>query len=36
VQETAEVARARRRGSADAYRRAPRLSLGQASQLDLF
>jgi superfamily II DNA or RNA helicase len=36
VQETAEVARARRRGRTDAYRRAPRLSLGQASQLDLF
>jgi superfamily II DNA or RNA helicase len=36
VQETADVARARRRGQSDAYRRAPRLSLGQASQLDLF
>lgn len=36
VQETADVARARRRGKSDAYRRAPRLSLGQASQLDLF
>jgi len=30
------VARARRRGQSDAYRRAPRLSLGQANQLDLF
>jgi len=36
VQETPEVARARRRGQTDAYRRAPRLSLGQANQLDLF
>ncbi len=36
VQETADVARARRRGRSDAYRRAPRLSLGQAKQLDLF
>jgi superfamily II DNA or RNA helicase len=36
VQETADVARARRRGKTDAYRRAPRLSLGQANQLDLF
>jgi superfamily II DNA or RNA helicase len=36
VQETADVARARRRGRTDAYRRAPRLSLGQANQLDLF
>jgi len=36
LQETADVARARRRGQSDAYRRAPRLSLGQANQLDLF
>jgi len=36
VQETADVARARRRGRSDAYRRAPTLSLGQANQLDLF
>lgn len=36
VQETADVTRARRRGRTDAYRRAPRLSLGQAHQLDLF
>jgi superfamily II DNA or RNA helicase len=36
LQETPDVARARRRGRADAYRRAPRLSLGQANQLDLF
>jgi superfamily II DNA or RNA helicase len=36
VQETADVARARRRGRTNAYRRAPRLSLGQANQLDLF
>jgi len=36
VQESADVGRARRRGRADAYRRAPRLSLGQARQLDLF
>jgi superfamily II DNA or RNA helicase len=36
VQETGDVARARRRGKTDAYRRAPRLSLGQANQLDLF
>jgi superfamily II DNA or RNA helicase len=35
VQETVDVARARRRGRTDAYRRAPRLSLGQANQLDL-
>jgi superfamily II DNA or RNA helicase len=34
--ETSDVARARRRGKTDAYRRAPRLSLGQANQLDLF
>jgi superfamily II DNA or RNA helicase len=36
LQETPDVARARRRGRSDAYRRAPRLSLGQANQLDLF
>jgi superfamily II DNA or RNA helicase len=36
LQETPDVARARRRGQSDAYRRAPRLSLGQARQLDLF
>jgi superfamily II DNA or RNA helicase len=36
VQETADVGRARRRAKTDAYRRAPRLSLGQANQLDLF
>jgi len=36
VDETPDVARARRRGRSDAYRRAPRLSLGQAHQLDLF
>jgi superfamily II DNA or RNA helicase len=36
VQETPDVARARRRGRTDAYHRAPRLSLGQANQLDLF
>ena len=36
VQETADLSRARRRGRADAYRRAPRLSLGQARQVDLF
>lgn len=36
VQETPDVARARRRGKSDAYRHAPRLSLGQANQLDLF
>ena len=36
LQETPDVARARRRGQSDAYRRAPRLSLGQANQLDLF
>jgi superfamily II DNA or RNA helicase len=35
VQESVDVARARRRGRTDAYRRAPRLSLGQANQLDL-
>jgi len=36
VQETSDVARVRRRTRTDAYRRAPRLSLGQANQLDLF
>jgi superfamily II DNA or RNA helicase len=36
LQETPDVTRARRRGRTDAYRRAPRLSLGQASQIDLF
>ena len=36
LQETPDVARARRRGKSDAYRRAPRLSLGQANQIDLF
>jgi superfamily II DNA or RNA helicase len=36
VQETPDVARARRRARTDAYRRAPRLHLGQANQLDLF
>jgi superfamily II DNA or RNA helicase len=36
LQETPDVARARRRGKTDAYRRAPRLSLGQSNQLDLF
>jgi superfamily II DNA or RNA helicase len=36
LQETSDVTRARRRGRTDAYRRAPRLSLGQANQLDLF
>ena len=36
LQETPDVARARRRRRTDAYRRAPRLSLGQANQLDLF
>jgi superfamily II DNA or RNA helicase len=36
LQETADVARARRRARTDAYRGAPRLSLGQANQLDLF
>jgi superfamily II DNA or RNA helicase len=36
VQETADVERARRRTRTDAFRRAPRLSLGQANQLDLF
>jgi superfamily II DNA or RNA helicase len=36
VQETPDVARARRRGRTGAYKAATRLSLGQASQLDLF
>ena len=36
VQETADVARSRRRTRTDAYRRAPRLSVRQANQLDLF
>ncbi len=36
LQETPDVARARRRGQSDAYRGASRLSLGQANQLDLF
>ena len=36
VQETPDVARARRRAKTDAYRRAPRLHLGQVNQLDLF
>jgi len=36
VQESADVERARRRTRTDAYRRAARLSLGQANQLDLF
>jgi superfamily II DNA or RNA helicase len=36
VQETPDVARARRRGRSDAYQAAARLSLGQAKQLDLF
>ncbi len=36
LQETSDVARARRRGKTDAYRSAPRLSLEQANQLDLF
>lgn len=36
VQETQDVARARRRGRSDAYQAAARLSLGQAKQLDLF
>ena len=36
VQETPDVARARRRGRSVAYQAATRLSLGQASQLDLF
>ena len=36
VEETSDVARARRRGRTDAYQAAARLSLGQAKQLDLF
>ena len=36
LQETPDVARARRRSKTDAYRRAPRLSLGQSHQIDLF
>lgn len=36
VQETQDVARVRRRSKTDAYRRAPRLSLGQSNQIDLF
>jgi superfamily II DNA or RNA helicase len=35
VQESPEVARARRRGRTDAYQTAARLSLGQSKQLDL-
>jgi len=36
VQESPEVDRARRRGRSDAYQSAPRLSVDQARQLDLF
>lgn len=36
VQESPDVARARRRGRTDAFQGAPRLSLGQARQVDLF
>lgn len=36
VQESPDVARARRRGRSDAYQSAPRLSVDQARQLDLF
>ena len=36
VEETSEVKRARHRARTDAYQGAPRLSLGQAKQLDLF
>jgi superfamily II DNA or RNA helicase len=36
LQETPDVARARRRGRTGAYKAAARLSLGQARQLDLF
>ncbi|OFX35646.1 MAG: hypothetical protein A2Z07_10500, partial [Armatimonadetes bacterium RBG_16_67_12] len=36
VQESPDVARTRRRERADAYQRAPRLSLDQARQVDLF
>ena len=36
VQESPDVARARRRGRSDAFQSAPRLSLDQARQVDLF
>jgi superfamily II DNA or RNA helicase len=36
IQETPDLARARRRGRSDAYKAAARLSLGTARQLDLF
>ncbi len=36
VQESPDVTRARRRGRSDAYQSAPRLSVDQARQLDLF
>ena len=36
VQESPDIARARRRGRADAFQSAPRLSLDQARQVDLF
>ncbi|HLC40122.1 MAG TPA: DEAD/DEAH box helicase, partial [Methylomirabilota bacterium] len=36
VQESPDVGRARRRTHSDAYKRATRLSLGEANQLDLF
>lgn len=36
VQESPDVARARRRGRSDAFQSAPRLSLDQARQIDLF
>ncbi|MBI4611380.1 MAG: DEAD/DEAH box helicase [Candidatus Rokubacteria bacterium] len=36
VEETPEIRRVRRRTRTDAYQSAPRLSLGQAKQLDLF
>jgi superfamily II DNA or RNA helicase len=36
LQETPDVARARRRRQSDAYRRAPHLPLGSVDQLDLF
>jgi superfamily II DNA or RNA helicase len=36
IQETPDLARARRRGRSGAYQAAARLSLGQAKQLDLF
>ncbi len=36
VQESPEVARARRRGRSDAFQSAPRLSLDEARQIDLF